>query len=194
MAIPIVVENWCIAISCLGMVMIHGSVSTLFIQQLRSSPILCVDDTFKSFEKKSSTHMAFMGYFYSFIFMRVLCFFSKLDLYLARHTVDSPGFPTLLGCCLQHIIQPGSDVNPGPLLRQWCARHCGLAALCQQRQLRGGEARSIGFPMSTHFITWDSGWLKDDSPRTMGIWSSGLPELNRTGTEWNWKLVGTSKC
>lgn len=148
----------------------------------------------RALKKKSSTHMAFMGYFYSFIFMRVLCFFSKLDLYLARHTVDSPGFPTLLGCCLQHIIQPGSDVNPGPLLRQWCARHCGLAALCQQRQLRGGEARSIGFPMSTHFITWDSGWLKDDSPRTMGIWSSGLPELNRTGTEWNWKLVGTSKC
>ena len=99
MAIPIVVENWCIAISCLGMVMIHGSVSTLFIQQLRSSPILCVDDTFKSFEKKkTSTHMAFMCYFYSFIFHESFfwCFFLKLDLYLAWHTVDSPGFPTLL--------------------------------------------------------------------------------------------------
>lgn len=105
-----------------------GSVSTLFIQQLRSSPILC---TLERFEKKK--------------------FHPLLDLYLARHTVDSVGFPILLGCCLQHLThQPGSHINPGPLLRQWCARHCGLAALCQQRQLRGGEARSIGVDMCRH--------------------------------------------
>ena len=97
MAILIVVENWCIAISCLGMDLCQ-------LYSSNSWDLLQFSVLWRDLKKKSSTHMAFMGYFYSFIFMRVLCFFSKLDLYLARHTVDSPGFPTLLGCCLQHII------------------------------------------------------------------------------------------
>lgn len=165
---------------------------------LQFSVLMILSRSFERFEK-SSTHIAFMGYFYSFIFTRVFVLFSKLGLSLAWHTdilLILPDFQPCLDVVCSTYFQPGSDVNPGPLLRQWCARHCGIAALCQQRQLRGGEALSAVemCPVSgVHFITWDSiSWLKDDSPRTIRIWSSDLLELNRTGAEWNWKLVGTS--
>lgn len=138
-------------------------------------------------KKKTSTHMAFMAYFYSFIFHEsfVLVFFFKAWP-LARHTVDSPGFPTLLA---RQWRQSWTFVAAVVCKALW---PCGTMPAMPASWWGSTEHRCRH--MSTHFSTWDSGWLKDDSPRTMGIWSSGLPELNRTGTEWNWKLVGTSKC
>lgn len=116
-------------------------------------------------------------------FMRVffVVFFWKLDLYLSStycwfswiSNLASQAVTSILDLCC------GSGVQ-------------GIVAL---RHYASNGSFVVGkHGASVHFSTWDSGWLKDDSPRTMGIWSSGLPELNRTGTEWNWKLVGTSKC